>query len=253
MFSFFFGKPRAVAVPPRYAYDSLVVHEPERLYAELAERREAGYVAVGIWNSARRLRVVLEKQLDAPPPPPPADGEPFRLLIRATKPGLKRRIEKAGAEGYRVVAAADQSINAPPIVLLEKSDAADSVRYSVLYDPAKKLRKGKLAYKLNRKSVEGFRMDPRVATDRVLTLERRPAGSPVPHYMTVSSKTPEGLPRAMARAAEQGYRYMMLFVEADRASVVLERNGPGDALARRKDRRSLAHRGRVEQQHELVR
>jgi hypothetical protein len=222
----------------RYDYESVIVKGYEPLYRNLIDRRTEGFAVVGLLNTARRLRVLLERRVDGPPAAHPMGSvEPYRLLMRAKKRSLLTRLRMAGAEGYRVVLAVDQSINAPPMVLMEKhSGPTPSFEYAVIHEPLRRLRRGTLERKLNRKAARGFRLTRDGITARVMTLEPLPDGRTPPRYRTLTTRSPLGLPRAMDGATTRGYEFMAMFVDVDRTTVVLELAVDDPAVADATDR-----------------
>lgn len=210
-----------------YQYASISFQGFGHLERYLADRHREGFEILGLWNSARRLRFVLEKDLSSTTPtrpPTEVEADRYRLLIEAKKRSLRRRLNRAAAKGYRVIAAENQSINAPPMLLLEKTaEPSEALEYRFLHDPIKKKRKGKLERKLRKKAWHGYRVVADAVTPAMLTLERRPELAWPAQYLALSSRTPPGLPRNMERAVAEGFRFVTLLVEAGEATVLLEK------------------------------
>jgi hypothetical protein len=211
------------AAPERYAYDSVRLNDVDAFHQRLAERRREGYEVLALVNSGRRVRAVLGKSLDAATPAE-SNVRPYRLLSNAIRPGMKHALKRAAAEGYRVVAATDQSINAPAMLLLDKrADPPDTYAYRVLSNPVKKHRKGKLERRLDRLAARGFRVVPGGITDTALALERAPGERRSWRYRILSSRRPPGLPRALEEATRSGYRFVAVFANAVETVVLVER------------------------------
>ncbi|HXV76337.1 MAG TPA: hypothetical protein VD788_08455, partial [Candidatus Polarisedimenticolaceae bacterium] len=135
---------RSSGLSASYHYESVAFGSFERFHRSLADKQAGGFTLLGVWNSGRRLQALLERSSTAEPPPVPS-GTSYRLLIQATRSGLRRAVRRAAGDGFRVVAAADPSIAGPPIVLLGKTGVpADDVTYRFVADVPKKLHKDKL-------------------------------------------------------------------------------------------------------------
>jgi hypothetical protein len=226
------------AVP--HEYRTLAVQDHEALYDSLSELASAGFEVAGLLNTARRLRLLLERRLDGPADAGTFAVDPYRLLVRAKKRSLRKQLRIAGREGFRAILAVDQSINAPPMVLLERAAGpAPEFEYGILHEPLKRLRKDKLEKKLNRRATQGFRLAPEALTARVMVLEPLPPGAEPAHYRIATAQAPPALPAILEEAAAEGYRFRTLFLDAGAISVVLERQN-GGASGRRSDRPSSA-------------
>lgn len=208
--------------PRRFAYDVIRFDDFETFQHNLATRRAEGYEVLALVNSARRLRAVLARPLEAGAP----DGEPreYRLLMQATNRGLRRALKRAGSRGYRAIAAADASIHTPAMVLVEKGPAAPAIyAYRVLDDPVQKQRRGKLETKLNRHGSEGYRVVPGGSTESALLLELAPGTPARTQYRAIASRDPPGLPRALEQATGEGYRFVTMLADSDGTIVLLEK------------------------------
>ena len=208
----------------RFTYDSIRFNDFEAFHERLAERKSEGYEVLGLVNSARRVRAVLGKPLDDGIEPSHVGPQHYRLLLNARNRGLAQALKRAGARGYRAVAAADQSINAPAMVLVERVAAAPKpYGYRVLTRPVRRHRRGNLRHKLNKITVQGYRIAPGSSTDTALVLEREPGPRHGWVYRVAASKEAPGLPRAMVDATRDGYRFVTMFADTDEAIVLLEK------------------------------
>jgi hypothetical protein len=224
----------------RHRYATVAYSESAPFRRTLDEHRSEGFRVLGLWNTFRRPRVILEKSLDvkAGAAGLTTDGaEPYRLLVQATKHGLKSALERNGAVGYRVLDSTDQAIQAPPIVILEKAAApSDDISYKLMKQPLKKIRKEKLEDKLNKRARKGYRVLPSSVTGAMLILERESKESPSLQYRALSSKVPPGVPRGMEELTARGYRFVAMFHSSDETTVLVgrplvARGAPGDGLA----------------------
>ena len=158
-------------------------------------------------------------------------GENYRLLMYARNRGMAHALKRAGKSGYRAIAAADPSINAPAMVLVEAAVPSETYAYRVVTRPVRRQRRGKLQEKLNRAGIGGYRLVPESSTDTVLVLERAPGPTTDRCYRAVGSRTPPGFPRALEDASREGFRFIMMFADAEEVIVLLDRPstcpGPG--------------------------
>lgn len=212
----------------RYVYDGVGFRNSETFHRTLAERRAAGFEILGLWNTGRKLQVVMERNSAAelPGATPVADDE-YRLLLIATRKVLKSKVNGAADRGYRLVDAEDPPTQGPPILLMRKSALpGDPIDYRFTKNVPGRMRKDKLEKKLNKRSSRGWRLPPEGITDAVLTLERvakQKPFEPHPRYRIVSSGKLDGLPQALDRSVAEGYRFVRLFVEPSRTSALLEK------------------------------
>jgi hypothetical protein len=214
----------------RYEYDAIGFRNFEAFHNALAVRRAAGYEILGMWNTGRKLQVVIEGRNGAAVPTSAqvAEGE-YRLLLIATRRVLKHRVNAEAARGYRLVDAEDPPTVGPPILLMRKTANPDEpIEYRFTKRVPGRMRKGKLEKKLNKRSRNGWRLPPGGITDAVLTLEREEVlekEDPHPLYRVVSSGKLEELPEALDRSVRAGYEFVKLFVEPSRTSALLVKNG----------------------------
>jgi len=212
------------ADPERYAYQSVRFDNPSTFQEQLAERSRDGFEVLALVNSARRVRAILGRPLDVPRAGAGPLRQPYRLLFNARRHGMREDLKRFGAQGYRVVAATEQSVLAPAMVLLELPAApAAAHAYKVLSKPVKKHGKHKLEQKLNRRGSRGFRVVPAGLTRTDLTLERPPGDDAEAwEYRVLSSREPPGLARALDEAVDRGYRFVALFTDAIETVALVE-------------------------------
>jgi len=214
------------AEPGRYRYLSLAYGDPESFHRELAGRLDDGFDVLGLWNTFRRPRLLLEQRRDGTTAVPPRGEDAYRMVVAATSNSLKRALRRHGLAGYRIFDSTDQAILAPPIVILERSDGpTDEIKFKLVKQPLEKIRKDKLEQKLNKRSRKGFRVLPRSITGGMLILERVGPldGAPLLEYRALSSKSAPGIPRGMEQLTAQGYRFVAMFHASDETTVLLDR------------------------------
>jgi hypothetical protein len=211
-----------------YDYDVFAYENPTALERKLTEFMKQGYDVIGLLNSVRRLRIVLERDLRAEPVDSettmPAGGR-YQLIIGSLKVGLRHQINDASARGYRVASVAETGTHAPPMMLLEKvAKTGRTLEYKPLYEPGQRILNEKLEKKLNKRARKGFRITPGAISRSVVVMERIEQTTPA-QYRTLSSRTPPGLSENLQSAAEQGYRPITMFVSGDQTTVVVEKPG----------------------------
>ena len=211
-----------------YAFESLAFGDFDPFYRELAERRAENYDVVGMWNTGRRLRLVLQKRTDEGAAGGVRPVPEHRLLLMATRRVLAGKLESAAGDGYRILAAEDPSTTGPPVILMEKIAASGNVfDYKFLDDVPVKQNKDKLAKRLNKKARNGWQVARLGTTVEVLTLERlakeRLLHIPRAEYRVLSSRRAPGLPQALEQSIADGYEFVRLYVEPDETTVLVER------------------------------
>jgi len=214
---------------PACSYLSIKVSGAKQFADEMAARYADGFHALGMWNAARSLRVVIERtrgeseaaidQL--------AGNEPYHLLIGSTKMALSGQLDRAADRGYRVIDVADQSISAPPMILMKwNRGPGEGTEYDLMYEPGKKIRRDKLERKLNKRGRAGYRVAARAITPSVVVLER-PANPEVKtkiEYLALSSRDQPGIAPELENALSRGYRFLALLSYTDETVVVVERS-----------------------------
>jgi len=211
-------------------FESLAFGEYEPFYRRLAALRADGYAVFGMWNTGRKLQLILQRRSASPGPSDDRPASEHRLLLMATRQVLAGKLSAAADEGFRILAAADPSIAGPPVMLLERTAApGHRLEYGFLDDVPVKQSKDKLAKKLNRRARDGWRVAPGGTTAEVITLERpfEPSGrrSTPAEYRLLSSRRAPGLPRALEQAMHEGFEFVRLFVEPEETTVLIERSG----------------------------
>jgi hypothetical protein len=226
------------AAPERYAYRSIRFHDPGAFEERLGELADEGFEVLAMVNSARRVRAILRRPLDAARPDARQEGRRYRVLFNARRHGMRKALKRSGAMGYRVVAGTEQSVLAPAMLLLELPAApAAAHAYKVLSKPVKKHGKRKLEQKLNRRASRGFRVVPSGVTRTDLTLERRVGDDASAwQYRVLSSREPPGLERALDEAIDRGYRFVALFTDSIETVALVERSANPTVRARPESR-----------------
>jgi hypothetical protein len=216
-------------------YEALAYSTPQAFQQRLDEHVAAGFDVLGLWNTYRRPRLLLERALDDRVPASEAAGDgDYRMLVVSTRHGLKRALERYGLEGYRIYDSADQAVLAPPIVILERSaDPTEAMKFKLLKQPFEKIRKDKLEKKLNKRGRRGFRALPRSLTGTLLILQRegKRADAPPLEYRALSSKSAPGIPRGMQELVPRGFRFVAMFHGSDETTVLLAREREGGTTA----------------------
>jgi hypothetical protein len=209
-----------------YTYAAFGYSTEAEFKKDMAAYVDEGYAVLGILNSARRLRILLERDLSKNEKAPQIvapDGR-HRLLMGSRKLGVRMQLNDVAAKGYRLAGVADASTIAPPFVLVEKrATRIEDHVYRTLYEPGTKIYKDKLDRKLNKRARKGLRIVPGGITSTVVVFER---SEQAVEYRTLSSRTRPGLPEQLASAVDRGFRVMALFVGGDETTVVTERDAP---------------------------
>jgi hypothetical protein len=208
----------------RYGYDSLRLADPRKFERQLTERWRDGYDVLALVNSARRVRAILERPLDAPPSRANAIVGDFRLLFNARRHGMRQELNKLAGVGYRLVAATEQSVLAPAMVLVQRRTGGGDLDYKVVSRPVIKQRKERLMRQLNKRAAQGFRVAPGGLTATDLALER-PQGAPSSawSYRLLSARRPPGLTEALAQSRRDGYVFVGLFADAIETVALVEK------------------------------
>jgi hypothetical protein len=211
-----------------YHYTRVGIGSVEQFQRDLAARLSEGYFVIGMWNSGRSLSVAMERVLGPDGQTPTAtagvkpDGDTYRLLIGVNRLGMKQQLKRASREGYGLLDIVDQSITAPPMVLLKRLEGSpDPHVIKLMYNPDEKIDNDRLEKKLNKKGRLGFRISSRWVTPHVVGLERPGEEARPASYRTLSSKPSAGLPRALEQALAEGYRFVTLVVSADQTVAVV--------------------------------
>jgi hypothetical protein len=208
----------------RYRYTTVAYSEPEPFHLALDERRLEGFEVLGLWNTHRRPRVLMEKGLDTETETGGEEREPYRLIVRATTRGLKSALARYASSGYRILDSTDQAILAPPILMLERTALpSGTIEYKLVKQPLTKIHKEKLENKLNKRARNGYSVLPQSISGTMLILERERKGAPALEYRALSSKVSPGIPRAMADLTDRGYRFVAMFHGSDETTVLVGR------------------------------
>lgn len=215
-----------------FAFESLAFGDFDPFYRELGQRRAEGYDLAGMWNTGRRLQLVLQQRTDVGARGGYDAATEHRLLLMATRLVLARKLESTAGEGYRILAAEDPSTTGPPVILMEKVAVAGNIfDYKFLDDVPIKQTKDKLEKKLNRKARKGWQVARLGTTAEVLTLQRlhdKALRKTKAEYRMLSSRRAPGLARALEKAIAEGYEFLRLYVEPDETTVLVERTVPMD-------------------------
>jgi hypothetical protein len=208
-----------------WSYVGVAFRDPDSFESDLAGRWEAGFDVVGLWNTGRKLEVLLERDARATSARTSGSGQ-YRLLLLATRKVLLSKMNGAADRGYRVVAAEEPPTAGPPILLMRRAGPADArIDYGFAKNLPQRLDRGDLAARLDKLSSSGWRVVPDGVTHDVLALERAVDWSATksegPRHRVVSSGRVEELAASLEQAERDGYRFLHLFVEPSRTSVLL--------------------------------
>ena len=222
--SLIFEREDGAATP---AYVGVDFRDPASFESDLAARWETGFDVVGMWNTGRKLQVLLERDARATTARTNGSGE-YRLLLLATRKVLLSKMNGAADHGYRILAAEEPPTAGPPILLMHRADSAvPPIDYGFAKNLPERVDKGDLAARLDKLSSSGWRVVPGGVTHDVMALERAVDWSATkregPRYRVVSSGRVEELAASLEQAEREGYRFLNLFVEPSRASVLLVR------------------------------
>jgi len=209
----------------RFTFRALAFGDHEPFNRELARLRGEGHEVLGMWNTGRKLEVILQRRTDTTPVAAMRATVEHRLLLPSTRLVLGSQLESLAGQGFRILAAAEPSITGPPIVLLARTAVGgDIVDYKLLDDlPAKQTRDA-----LAKKARKGWRVSRLGLTGEVVTLERparSSARSAPAEYRLLSSRRAPGLELALEESVSEGFEFVHLFVEPDETTVLVERPG----------------------------
>ncbi len=220
---------RPADVGARRSYLALDFGSEEAFHSQLAERTGEGFEVLGLWNTDRRLQVVLQRSLDDGRPP--AVGATQRLLLAATRKALKLSLNPLARRGYRIRQAEDPPTAGPPILLLQQTAGPDEfVEYRFLSKVPNRMRTDRFLDKLSRYAAKGWRLTPGGLTDNVFTLERDPRrdrSAPRATYRLIASASADELASALEQAVAGGERLVTMVVEPARTSLLVERLSAG--------------------------
>ncbi len=215
-----------LGVAPTFIYETVSFTGFRRFGNELQRRRREGFSTVALVNTGRKLSAVMERPADGRAPDHRTD-DAYQLVLKAKRRGLKHRLNRESARGYRVLASADQTIKAPPAVLLARDGiSTEPLQFKFVKNPIKKIRKGKLERKLNKRAGKGFRIERRAVSTGLIPM-KRPRGTRRSRvrlgiYKTLSSKDVAAVSRQLAEATAEGYRFLTMLVAAGETTVVME-------------------------------
>ena len=211
----------------RYAFQSLSFGDFDTFQSELTRLRGEGNELVGMWNTGRKLEVILQRRTDPSPVAAMRIAVEHRLLLPSTRLALGKKLESLAGEGFRVLAAAEPSITGPAIVLLERSAIqGDVVDYKLVDDLPAKQKRDALEKRLNKLARKGWRVSRLGVTGETVTLERPAGVRTVPAaYRLLTSRQSPGLEPALEQAVGGGFAFVRLFVEPEETTVLVERPG----------------------------
>jgi len=134
-------------------YELRSVSAAREFETRLAEQPRA---VVELLASGRRIHALLgDEYIDRD-----TDGGSYRLLIESRRHHLRRKLNRASREGYKILHAAPSTVNAPPILLLEQTSSVQPRTHKILAKPLELHRRGRLADTLTSLGEEGFEMIP---------------------------------------------------------------------------------------------
>ncbi len=228
--------PAASGNPRAFTYETVSFTGFRRFGNELRQRTREGFSTIALLNTGRKLSAVMERmeRNDDGPDPDRGNNDAFQLVLKAKRRGLKHRLSRESARGYRVLASADQTIKAPPVVLLARDGiSTEPLQYKFVKNPLKKIRKGKLSPKLNKRARKGFRVEDHAVSGGLISM-KRPRGTKRSRaqrdiYKTVSSKDDATVSRQLEAATAEGYRVLAMLVAAGETTVILELASPASA------------------------
>jgi hypothetical protein len=212
----------------RFEFSSLSFGDFEPFQNELTRVRGEGHELLGMWNTGRKLEVILQRRTGPSPVAAMRLAVEHRLLLPPTRLVLGNKLESLAGEGFRILAATEPSITGPSIILLERSAITSNVvDYKLVDDLPSRQKQDTVAKRLNKLAYKGWRVSRLGVTAETLALER-PKGwvhiEPF-DYRMVSSRRAPGLEPALDQAVRNGYAFVRLFVEPDETTVLVEKPG----------------------------
>ena len=212
-----------------WEYASLVFGTEDAFHSALDTRLREGYEVLGLWNTDRKLHVVLQRSLDGDAAPADEAAGDHRLLLVATRKALKLRLNALARKGYRIRRAEDPPTTGPPILLLQRTaEAGTTLEYRFFSKVPGRMRKDRFADDLDRRARQGWRLTPGGLTDNVFALERHPRHETAPPratYRLISPATAAEAASSLERALVEGYRLVTMVVEPAQTSFLVERIG----------------------------
>ena len=213
----------------QWFYASLGFGTETTFYRALDDHRRQGFEILGLWNTDRKLQLVLQRPADRDRQAASyTSDQDYRLLLIATRAVLKTKLNSMAKKGYRVREAEDPPTVGPPMLLVQRSvEAGKTLEYRFFKAVRKRMRNERFAEKLNKRAVNGWRLTPGGLTDSAYVLERDPKwkkkGQPSASYRLLSSSNAAELASDIAGAMEEGCTLVTMVVEPSRTSVLLEK------------------------------
>lgn len=194
-----------------------VLGDDRGLLARAARAKEQGYEVVGIEIPTSTVTLILEHcEGEARPKLAAGTREHYRILDALRTSAIERDLQRAAAEGYRLVHAPFGSQTAGGISMLVERVAPASFQYVMV--PLKDAEKTQAL--MNEAGSRGYRLLPRTLAAKSFAMEK-PSGSTARYQyriVMVGGDTRDAQ-RELTEAAEQGYTV----VGALRMHVLLER------------------------------
>lgn len=212
----------------QWSYASLGFGTETTFYRALDDHRRQGFEILGLWNTDRKLQLILQRPADRDRPAASyTSDQDYRLLLIATRTVLKSRLNSMSKQGYRVREAEDPPTVGPPMLLVQRSaEAGKALKYRFFKSVRKRMRNDRFAEKLNKRALNGWRLTPGGLTDSAYVLQRNPKwkkGQPSASYRLLSSSNAAELASDIAGAMEDGCTLVTMVVEPSRTSVLLEK------------------------------
>ena len=196
----------------------------KKFHATVRDHARDGFEILALRNSGRRLRLFMER-VDAGPRPAAGAKAEYRLLLPENPHGVRVKLKGLSDEGWRILAAEDQSVSSPPMLLLgRETGETRKLRYKFIRNPENKRLRGSFEKKLSARGRKGDRVSPGGFTATRLFTQRRTAPSRRGEweYRVLSARRSPRLLTDMQALLDQGFRYLAMFHESGETTVVLE-------------------------------
>ena len=147
------------------------------------------------------------------------------MLVESRRNHLRRKLNRASREGYAVIHAVPSTVNAPPILLLERSASAQPRKYKIVAKPLELHRRGRLAGTLTTLGEGGFELIPQtlLAADWVAA---QPADASAPssrrRFRLISSRDGD-LAQLATGALGEGFAFVALLTAPAETMILMQR------------------------------
>jgi len=177
---------------------------------------------VALLASGRRIHALLGGDDDDRD----SDDGRYRLLIESRRHQLRRKLNRASRKGYEIIHAVSSTVNAPPLLLLERSAYGRPRTYKIVAKPLELHRRGRLASTLTSLGDEGFELIPQtlLAADWIAAQSTETsAPSSRRQFRLISSR--DGDPAQLASGAlEEGFEFVALLTAPAETMILMQQS-----------------------------